>query len=175
MDYENAPRRRIRIEYKDRATDLAGYVVRRTDPEIDFVVTLNRKHSETRRFGTLAHELGHVFCGHLGVTGEKLWELRGELSHDTREFEAEAVAYLVCERLNIDPGSAACLAGYLSVEGPLPDFSLEAILKAAHLVEEMANGLVRLRKKGPRESRSKDALKPTGKTSPASLPSYNQR
>jgi len=146
--HENAPRRRIRIEYADGATGLAGYVVRRTDPEIDFVVTLNSKHSETQRFGTLTHELAHVFCGHLGITEEKLWGARGELSHDTREFEAESVAYLVCERLHIDTGSAAYLSGYLSAEGPLPDFSLEAILKAAHLVEEMTTGLVRVRKKG---------------------------
>lgn len=144
--HENAPRRRIRIEYADGATGLAGYVVRRTDPEIDFVVTLNSKHSETQRFGTLAHELAHVFCGHLGVTGERLWSERGKISHETAEFEAEAVAYLVCERLHVDTGSVAYLSGYLTQDGPLPEFSLEAILKATHLVEEMATGLVRVRK-----------------------------
>lgn len=153
--HENSPRRRIRIEYADGGTGLAGQVVRRTEPEIDFVVTLNCKHSETQRFGTLAHELAHVFCGHLGTTSENLWAERGKLSHETLEFEAEAVAHLVCERLHVDTGSVAYLSGYLTKDAPLPEFSLEAVLRAAHLVEGMATGRVRVRKKEVARSRSK--------------------
>ncbi|MBL9159966.1 MAG: ImmA/IrrE family metallo-endopeptidase [Verrucomicrobiales bacterium] len=161
--HENAPRRRIRIEYADGGTALAGEVIRRSEPGIDFVVKLNSKHCETQRFGTLAHELAHVFCGHLGITDEKLWANRGKLTQETEEFEAEAVAYLVCERFHVDTGSAAYLSSYLSKDAPLPDFSLEAILRATHLVEEMASGRVRVRKKeapGPRRKPSKNQSDP---------------
>lgn len=144
---ENAPRHRIRIESFDGGTDLAGDVVRRSGADYDFVVRLNGKHSETQRFGTLAHELAHVFCGHLGTTVEKLWAERGELSRETEEFEAEAVAYLVTERFHLDTGSAAYLSDFLSKGAPLPEFSLEAVLRATHLVEEMALGRVRIRNK----------------------------
>ncbi|MCB1206397.1 MAG: ImmA/IrrE family metallo-endopeptidase [Verrucomicrobiae bacterium] len=145
--HKNAPRRRIRIQYEDGGTGLAGHVLPRAEPDIDFVVTLNSKHSETQQFGTLAHELAHVFCGHLGITGERLWAERDKVSRETREFEAEAVAYLVCERLHLDIGSASYLSSFLLQGEPPSDYSLEAILRAAHLVEEMATGRVRVKKR----------------------------
>jgi len=145
--HQNAPRRRIVIEYIDGATGLAGQVQRVKSPVVDFVIFLNQKHSETQQFGTLVHELAHIFCGHLGTTEEGLWPERGNLNLEGREFEAEAVAYLVSERMRLEIGSHSYLSGYLSKDGPLPEFSLEAILKATHMVEEMATGLVRVRKK----------------------------
>jgi hypothetical protein len=117
---ENAPRRRIRIEYQDGGTGLAGSIVRRPGPETDFLITLNHKLSETQRFGVLVHELGHLFCGHLGITHEKLWSERGPLSLQTREFEAEAVAHLVSQRLHVDIGAHVYLSGYLSGDATLP-------------------------------------------------------
>jgi hypothetical protein len=64
-----------------------------------------------------------------------------------REFEAEAVAYLVTDRMALDIGAFEYLAGYLSEDRRLPDYSLEAVLKAAGKVEEMAAGRFRLKRK----------------------------
>ena len=90
---------------------------------------------------------GHVFCGHLGETEIGFWPSRGQIPLQTREFEAESVAYLVTDRMNLDIGSEVYLSGYLTDDGPLPDYSLEAVLKAAGKIEEMASGRFRLRKK----------------------------
>ena len=50
---------------------------------------------------TVAHELGHIFCGHLGACGRDEdtagWPDRRGLSEATREMEAEAVAWLVAK------------------------------------------------------------------------------
>lgn len=61
--------------------------------------------------------------------------------------EAEAVAYLVTDRLNLDIGSVAYLAGYLTEKEPVPNYSLDAVLKAAGKIEEMLHGRFRLKKK----------------------------
>jgi hypothetical protein len=128
---------------RDYATALAGCVQRVVGFHFQFSLRLNAKHTEAQKLGTLAHELGHVFCGHLGKTELGFWPERCGLDLKVREFEAEAVAYLVTERMALDIGSAAYLCGYLKDDKPLPNYSLEAVLKAAGKVEEMATGRFR--------------------------------
>lgn len=64
-----------------------------------------------------------------------------------REFEAEAVAYFVTERMALDIGAVEYLAGYLDKDRLLPNYSLEAVLKSAGKVEEMAAGRFRPKRK----------------------------
>ena len=56
---------------------------------------------------------------------------------DAREFEAESVAYLVCERFGIEPRSHEYLSGYVAGEADTPPISLECVLKASGLIEQM--------------------------------------
>lgn len=135
----------IEVETRDRGTILAGSIQRFTNRTPEFHILLNSKHTEAQQLGTLAHELGHAFCGHLGASAAGFWSDRRCVSKVTREFEAEAVAYLVTDRLNLDIGSVQYLAGYLSDNRPLPDFSLDAILKAVGKIEEMLRGSFRVR------------------------------
>jgi hypothetical protein len=135
---------RIAVEARDFATNRAGSVVRFWDAT--FGITLNSKHTEAQRVGTLAHELGHVFCGHLGAVKEGFWPDNSNASEDAREFEAEAVAYLVTDRLGLDTGSHKYLAGFFSDEKPLPNSSLDTVLKAAGKIEEMLRGKFRVRR-----------------------------
>ena len=79
---------------------------------------------------------------------------------DEREFEAEAVAYFVTDRMNLDIVSVSYLAGYLDHEW-LPNYSLDAVLKAVGKIEEMLAG--RFRAKKPK------------KTAPATAPSATPR
>jgi hypothetical protein len=65
---------------------------------------------------------------------------------EVEEFEAEAVAYLVTDRLNLDIGSVQYLAGYLSDDKPLPNYSLDAVLSAVGKVEAIFQGKFRPRK-----------------------------
>lgn len=139
---------KIAINDRDLATAMAGRVYRTAnDARHDFYLQLNSKHTDAQQIGTLAHELGHVFCGHLGETEDGFWQDRSDRDEAAREFEAEAVAYFVTLRMNLDIGSAAYLAGYLKNGCTLPDYSLDAILKAAGKIEEMADGRFRPRKK----------------------------
>ncbi|WP_449258441.1 ImmA/IrrE family metallo-endopeptidase [Chlorobium limicola] len=54
--------------------------------------------SEEAQYGTIVHELAHLYCGHLGTPDAKLWPDRTYLDHATREFEVESVSYIVCNR-----------------------------------------------------------------------------
>jgi hypothetical protein len=107
---------------------------------------LNSKHTEAQQLGTLAHELAHVFCGHLGYLEEGFWPDRRNTTKLTRELEAEAVAFLVTDRLNLDIGSVQYLAGYLSDDKPLPGYSLDNVLRAVGKIEEMLRGAFRVRR-----------------------------
>lgn len=133
----------IVIEERDYATALAGRVERVSGRAYDFHVSLNNKHTAAQKLGTLAHELAHVFCGHLGKSELGWWPDRPQMHLNIREFEAEVVAYFVTERMALDIGSAEYLAAYLDKDRPLPNYSLETVLKAAGKVEEMAAGRFR--------------------------------
>jgi hypothetical protein len=137
----------IVIEERDYGTDMAGRVERTKGPSYEFHVSLNNKHSPPQKLATLAHELGHVFCGHLGWSENGWWSGRTGLSKPVKEFEAEAVAYIIAERMALDIGAVEYLAGYLQNDQELPDYSLEAVLKAAGKVEEMAAGRFRPKRK----------------------------
>jgi hypothetical protein len=136
----------ILVRAADLATELAGFVQLTEKETTPFCVMLNSKHNEAQRLGTLAHELAHVFCGHLGELPVGFWADRRNTTTIVREFEAEAVAYFVTDRLNLDIGSVQYLAGYLSSENPLPNYSLDAVLKAAGKIEDMLHGRFRIKK-----------------------------
>src|SRR5438477_5466700 len=58
----------IEVEIRDRGTILAGSVQRLMNRTPEFHVLLNSKHTDAQQLGSLAHELAHVFCGHLGMS-----------------------------------------------------------------------------------------------------------
>jgi hypothetical protein len=133
----------ILTEERDYATDMAGRVERVEGKPYDFHVSLNIKHSTAQKLATLSHELGHVFCGHLGISEQGWWHGRSGMSKVVEEFEAEAVAYIIAERMALDIGSIAYLASYLQTNCELPNYSLEGVLKAAGEIEKMAAGRFR--------------------------------
>ena len=135
----------ISTQHRDYGTNLAGQV--QCSWAGTFCITLNSKHSEAQQIGTLGHELAHIFCGHLGATKQGFWPDRSHEPKDVKEFEAEAVAHLVTDRLNLDIGSVQYLAGYLSDDKLLPNYSLDAVLKAAGKIEEMLQGKFRVKRK----------------------------
>lgn len=110
-----------------------------------FELALNAKLSREAKFATIAHELGHLYCGHLGTPDKKWWPERTRLSREQREFEAESVCYIVCGRLGIDNPSDEYLGGYWKSDFQVPSISLEAITKAAGLIERMCKGYLPLR------------------------------
>jgi hypothetical protein len=111
-------------------------------------VLLNKNLGIEEQYGALAHELGHLFCGHLGTDGGAWWDECRGADKPRKEIEAESVAYLACRRA----GLHSLLERYLhwhveraddspgtggSSEGPLPPVRLRAVLDVAGYVESM--------------------------------------
>ena len=100
-------------------------------------VLLNGKQSAETQYATLVHELGHLYCGHLGTPNLKWWPDRSGLSKKACELEAESVCYLVCQRLGIENPSAEYLSTYVKDDDQLNNISLDYIIKSATLIELM--------------------------------------
>ena len=75
------------------------------------------------------------------------------------EFEAEAVAWIVCARQGLDPGSYRYLDGYLVPGRSIPPISLNELVVAANHIESLATD--RFRAKPPeRKNAGAKGVKP---------------
>lgn len=118
-----------------------------------WTVLVNAKYDDPSKFATLAHELAHIYCGHLGAELRGAWPDRSRLGEHEREVEAEAAAWLVCRRNGVKTHSAAYLAEHL----PHADsgaISLYAIFEAANRIESrtprLQRGVARVAKRKPK-------------------------
>ena len=102
----------------------------------NFRVKLNAKHDVPTKYATLAHELGHIYCGHLGGDSNGRWPNRRTLflTEQAMELEAEAVAWLVCQRNGITTRSKEYLNTLID-DAALKVVSLYAVYEAANRVE----------------------------------------
>lgn len=116
------------------------------DIPVKYDLLVNAKLSPEARYATIAHELAHLYCGHLGTPNDKWWPDRRGLNHNVREFEAESVAYMVCTRFGIDTPSEQYLANYVEKNERVPSISLECVMKAAGLIETMSREKMKPRK-----------------------------
>ena len=99
------------------------------------------------QYATIAHELAHLYCGHLGTPDIKLWPDRQRLDHVTREFEAESVSFMVCQRQGIQTTSPEYLSQFVKDHADIPTISMESVMKAAGLIESMSSQKMKIRKK----------------------------
>ena len=102
-----------------------------------WVLALNQSHSPTEQLATLAHELGHLFCGHVGADQGDSWPNREVREHATREFEAESVARLVFRRIAPGAELPPYLERILDPDAPFPDQGWTYVAQAADKVVEM--------------------------------------
>ena len=107
--------------------------------------------SREEKYLSLAHELGHIFCGHLGIDRYAWWPEREDLNIRGEEIEAGCVAYLVSKRIGLRASPDKYLANYTGIDQEMPTFSLNAVLQAVNYVEEMGKH----RWKEPRKLRRK--------------------
>lgn len=106
---EDAKQYGVRVVDSDVGTPLAGSIRTASgygsqrhdgyDVPVRWILTLAASHSPTEQLSTLAHELGHLFCGHLGASDKDKWPRRLEVDPATKEFEAESVTQLALGRL----------------------------------------------------------------------------
>lgn len=105
-----------------------------------YVINVNDQADESTAFASICHELGHFFCRHLPPpfkSEDKWWKMRRP-SWETREFEAEIVSFIICERYGIGNKSWEYLSRVLDSQTTIPqDISVERVFKAANEVERM--------------------------------------
>jgi IrrE N-terminal-like domain len=119
------------------------------EKDTSYLIHLNKAQSMEERYSSLVHELGHIFCGHLGIDRYAWWAEREGLNINTEEIEADCVAYLVCRRKGLRAYADNFLSDYAGTNQEIPMFSLNAVLQAVSYVEEMGRG----RWKEPRKRR----------------------
>ncbi len=105
---------------------------------VRYDLVVNQDLSPEAQYVTIAHELAHLYCGHLGTPDDRWWPDRTGLGRKVVEFEAESVAYLISGRAGLDNPSEEYLAGYLKKNSEVPPLSLECVMKAAGLIEQMS-------------------------------------
>ena len=108
------------------------------DIPVRYELVTNKKISREAQYVTIVHELAHLYCGHLGTPDDRWWPDRRGLNHNVWELEAESVAYLVRTRAGLDNPSEQYLAGYVGKQEQVPSLSLECVMKAAGLIEQMS-------------------------------------
>ena len=143
----NLPRDRILLieDVMDRSK--AGWIMKALPTDLlllegvkvkaHYRIQINKVLDVGGRYGTLVHELGHLYAGHLGTPHPKWWDDRRGLTIEQREFEAESISYLVCGRAGIATPSDTYLAGYLEKSRFIPQISLDCVLKVAGQIEAM--------------------------------------
>ena len=87
-----------------------------------------------QRFLRLTHELGHIYCGHLGGHPTGAWRSRPDLGPAELQSEAELVSMLVCARAG-QPGPALPgLQEFMQLHA-IDTLDLGAVISAVDLVE----------------------------------------
>jgi hypothetical protein len=98
---------------------------------------INRNHQPPVQFATLAHELGHLFLGHLGSDKKLNVPERPRMNHDQRELEAESVAFIVCSRNGVKSKSESYLANYVNENTTVDKIDIYQVMRAAGQVETL--------------------------------------
>lgn len=124
------------IEVSWRAPAQMGKAIK-PEQKTRYLVRLNNNHSPVVQFSTLAHELGHLFLGHLGPDKSFNIPERPTLSHAQKELEAESVAYLACGRSGVDCNSKTYLANYVTQHTTVEDIDVYQIMRAAGQIETL--------------------------------------
>ena len=139
--------REILVGWIDSGDASAGYIRVASRPSTDdakgtitYAVRINCNHDPAVQFTTLAHELGHLYLGHLGKDKKQKIPHRPRLGRNQLELEAESVAYIVCRRNGIAPKSQTYLSGFVRSNTSVDHVDVYQVMRAAGQVE-LALGL----------------------------------
>lgn len=115
-------------------------VVKKADKEKEtsqYRIYINRNHTAAVQFATLAHELGHLFLGHLGHDRDLNIPKRPWMNEKQAELEAESVAFLVCARNGVTSKSETYLKNYVEENITVDKIDLYQIMRSAGQVETL--------------------------------------
>ncbi|MGD8766082.1 MAG: ImmA/IrrE family metallo-endopeptidase [Desulfobacteraceae bacterium] len=103
----------------------------------NYLIIINRRHSLEDKYSSLVYELGHIFCGHLGIDSNAWWSERRGVNVAGEQIEAESTALLVCRRSGLLAVSEKYRAERAANLQQLPAFSLNAVFQAVNYIEDM--------------------------------------
>jgi len=103
----------------------------------NYRMLINRNHQPPVQFATLAHELGHLFLGHLGADKKLNVPERPGMNHDQLELEAESVAFIVCSRNGVESKSESYLTNYVDQNTTVDQIDIYRVMRAAGQVETL--------------------------------------
>jgi hypothetical protein len=136
----------VRIEIKPLSYFNPGYVTT-IYYRGELQIALKEGQSNEQHFAVLMHELGHLFLGHTGHEKllrkekdgkEKTIKLpKRNMASSAQELEAETVSFLICSKLGLSTSAEEYLAGYISSERDLEEFSYETVIKTADKIESL--------------------------------------
>lgn len=108
--------------------------------QVSYETLLGRNLKPIQQLAVLSHELGHLYCGHVGTHNEQWWRARTGLGAAVKEAEADSVARIVVRSLAPGISLPAILRRNFS-DQDLLDLSLELVSKAAGRILDMTEGL----------------------------------
>jgi hypothetical protein len=109
----------------------------RLEPNTRYLTLVQAGLSPEEKYAELVLELGHIFCGHLGIDSDAWWIDRKDLEFECIDLEAASVAHLVCGRRGLAAAGRRFLAECREKDRELPFFSLNAVFQAATHIEAM--------------------------------------
>jgi hypothetical protein len=107
------------------------------DAPMKYLILIEKDRALEDKYASLACELGHIFCGHLGIDGKAWWQDRRGTGETEAKIEAESVAFLASRRKGLVAGSEKYLSEYAQQDRKIPVFGLNGVLHSTHYIEEM--------------------------------------
>jgi deoxycytidylate deaminase len=114
-------------------------------------ININKNHDPNVQFATLAHELGHLFLGHLKKDIYLKVPVRPTQLHVQRELEAESVAHIVCARNGVENKSASYLTDYVKQDTTTNQIDLYQVMRAAGQIETLLGLTVQIKYNSPQK------------------------
>ena len=127
------------IDAGDRSAGSVSVVYRslRGTEKNRYRLEINKNHAPAVQFTTLAHELGHLYLGHLGPDRNLKIPERPRPNHSQGELEAESVAYIVCKRNGVEPKSQTYLSDIIDGREAFEGIAVYQVMRAAGRVEAL--------------------------------------
>jgi hypothetical protein len=132
----------IQVKFRPLSYFNGGYITTIFSGKLE--INLNENAPPAEQFGVLLHELAHLLLGH---TGHKSLYMQNKprpitlhdrkLSRAAEELEAETVAYLIINKLDLETRSAEYIAGYIKSDQVLLEVNYEIIIKTADKIEKL--------------------------------------
>lgn len=122
-----------------------------------YKIEINGNHSAPVRFVTIAHELAHLFLGHLGQ--DKKWGVKNRRRNEVqKELEAESVAFLVAKRNGVESRSESYLTNYVRDNPAMDDVDFYQLTRAAGQIENLLGIAAHTRFDPPERGKRLDQL-----------------